>query len=289
MSFINDKLYNGYLRQNMGAIVSKVKVREIIIHLPCLTPHDQETIEAKREMCGNYNSMVLLLDCLKRRENWPQQFIDALEACEQTTLAAEIRAEYNMLRGSNSKSSGQAAVAPPAELDARASAPLETPVQPQVPEAVSPPEPVPEPPQSTQVEVAPGQLISINPPNNGSPTVVAPSAPVQPYSGDSGRLEVSDSVPDTVTSTQPPSCSAFSSTTVSTASALPCQENGISLNHNEPEENHYESPCRGLEMHRVLTHVVHVSEEPSILDLDGQSPKQARFYNVIEMFVCSLV
>uniref|UniRef100_A0A8C3G310 Mitochondrial antiviral-signaling protein n=1 Tax=Cyclopterus lumpus TaxID=8103 RepID=A0A8C3G310_CYCLU len=443
MSFINDKLYNGYLRQNMGAIVSKVKVREIIIHLPCLTPHDQETIEAKREMCGNYNSMVLLLDCLKRRENWPQQFIDALEACEQTTLAAEIRAEYNMLRGNpppsspptsvvsahvhpappagrlpipESGASSQAAVAPPAELDARASAPLETPVQPQVPEAVSPPEPVPEPPQSTQVEVAarpptppaspesphtpattssapereitsqqepeensesdiqdisggdgvipdwesaensevsidhvaepqptpcktdtserppvqdttppavvlqleetseppftqtettattsplpgasgidaslrddnevylskPGQLISINPPNNGSPTVVAPSAPVQPYSGDSGRLEVSDSVPDTVTSTQPPSCSAFSSTTVSTASALPCQENGISLNHNEPEENHYESPCRGLEMHRVLTHVVHVSEEPSILDLDGQSPKQARFYN----------
>lgn len=48
--------------------------------------------------------MVLLLDCLKRRENWPQQFIDALEACEHTTLAADMRAEYDALRGVSSKS-----------------------------------------------------------------------------------------------------------------------------------------------------------------------------------------
>lgn len=47
--------------------------------------------------------MVLLLDCLKRRENWPEQFIEALEACEQKTIAAEIRAEYDALRGVNSK------------------------------------------------------------------------------------------------------------------------------------------------------------------------------------------
>jgi len=51
--------------------------------------------------------MVLLLDCLRRRERWPEQFINALEACEHTTLAAEIRAEYDSLRGVNSKSSGQ--------------------------------------------------------------------------------------------------------------------------------------------------------------------------------------
>lgn len=50
--------------------------------------------------------MVLLLSCLKRRESWPEQFIEALEACEQMTLAAEIRAEYNALRG-NSKSASQ--------------------------------------------------------------------------------------------------------------------------------------------------------------------------------------
>lgn len=41
MSFAADKLYNGYLRRNMPTIVSKVKVREIMIHLPCLTGHDR--------------------------------------------------------------------------------------------------------------------------------------------------------------------------------------------------------------------------------------------------------
>ena len=51
--------------------------------------------------------MVVLLDCLKRRENWPEQFIAALEACEHSTLAAEIRAEYNALRVIHSKSFSQ--------------------------------------------------------------------------------------------------------------------------------------------------------------------------------------
>lgn len=41
MSYASDKLYNGYLRRNMPTIVSKVKVREIIVHLPCLTAHDR--------------------------------------------------------------------------------------------------------------------------------------------------------------------------------------------------------------------------------------------------------
>ncbi|XP_040917256.1 mitochondrial antiviral-signaling protein [Toxotes jaculatrix] len=166
MSFASDKLYNGYLRRKMPTIVSKVKVREIIIHLPCLTTHDRENIEAKRETCGNYDGMVLLLDCLKRRENWPEQFIEALEACEHSAIADEIRAEYNALRGVNNsnpsspsatvirahvhpapsashlsvpESGGntQAAVAHPAEPSAppepavQASPPLETPVHPQ--------------------------------------------------------------------------------------------------------------------------------------------------------------
>ncbi|XP_007569591.1 mitochondrial antiviral-signaling protein [Poecilia formosa] len=109
MSFARDRLYNGYLRQNMPAIVSRVKVREIVPYLPCLTSHDRENIEAKRETSGNFNAMVLLLDCLKRRENWPEQFIQALEACEHPNLAAEIQTEYDsLLRGSN-PSSGSAA------------------------------------------------------------------------------------------------------------------------------------------------------------------------------------
>ncbi|KAJ0008661.1 hypothetical protein NQD34_016076 [Periophthalmus magnuspinnatus] len=101
MSFAIDKLYNGYLRKNMPRIVTKVEPREIVVHLPCLTDHDREVIEAKRETCGRFDAMVRLLDCLKRRENWPEQFIAALEACEHRTLAAEIRAEYDALRGIN--------------------------------------------------------------------------------------------------------------------------------------------------------------------------------------------
>ncbi|KAM4540255.1 mitochondrial antiviral-signaling protein [Fundulus diaphanus] len=198
MSFASDRLYNGYLRRNMPAIVSRVKVREIIPHLPCLTDHDKENIEAKRETYGNYDGMVLLLDCLKRRENWPEQFIQALQACEHTTLAAEIRQEYDSLRGVNNSSSasapaavvrahvhpppaanhlpgstggvvGQAAAAEPTEPPpaprepaAQAPPPVQTPAQQQVPQiaavqvsgAVSPAEPVPQPPVLAQDEVS---------------------------------------------------------------------------------------------------------------------------------------
>uniref|UniRef100_G3NM93 Mitochondrial antiviral-signaling protein n=1 Tax=Gasterosteus aculeatus aculeatus TaxID=481459 RepID=G3NM93_GASAC len=471
MSFANDRLYNGYMRRKMPTIVTQVKVREIMIHLPCLTPHDRENIEAKRETNGNFDSMVLLLDCLKRRENWPQQFIDALEACEHTTLAADMRAEYDALRGVSSKSlnsssppatvvrahvhpapsarppsvpeggaNSQAAAAPPAEE----SAPPEPAPQAQLPEAVPPPGPLPEPPQATEVEVAarpstpptsfepvaaeatpaqgevnapqepeensesdiqdvpgdngvtpagesgesgevsadrasapppgpcetdtpshtdplqttttsaqvgpptspsltqmdsdvtdgssfltmtperlpvqdtaaqvdlkpavvlqpeesfqpaatqvvetevaaptpplpgangadavlrddyddmclskPGQLVSVHPANNGRPTASAPVPPAQPYSGDSGRLEISDASTE-VSDAAPPPVAA-------------CQENGVPLSRNEPEENHYEGRSSG-----VMTHVVHVSQEASVLDLDGQSPAPARIPN----------
>lgn len=89
----------------MPRIVSTVKPREIIIHLPCLTEHDREQIEAKNDFSGNYEAMKVLLNCMKRRESWPEQFIDALEACEHWTMAAEIRAEYNKLRGINNNPS----------------------------------------------------------------------------------------------------------------------------------------------------------------------------------------
>ncbi|KAK1894727.1 Mitochondrial antiviral-signaling protein [Dissostichus eleginoides] len=444
MSFASDKLYNGYLRQNMRTIVRRVQVREIMIHLPCLTSHDRENIEAKREVCGNEDGMVLLLDCLKRRENWPEQFIEALEACEHPFLAAGMRTEYDTLRGTNTPA--------PAEPVAQASPPLEIPVQPQappsaeakVPEVVSRPQPTqgevepppstppPEsnshqepvencesdiedvsgddaampdqvnagnsevlidplappqphhpaveletetpsiqdpvetttttsteisPPQSpspsqmnsdvtdgssfltltpekppvqditppvdmkpapvllpeetseppvtqviesspqTETEDAPsplpvaaetdssicddssvclskpGPLLSIHPQQDAVPAIPEQREPVQPYSGNSERLEISDATPEAVTSSLLPTCFV----TVNTA--LPCQENGIAPNHSEPEENHYESPCESLDM-QVLVNVVHISEEPSILDLDGQSSiPQAQIMN----------
>ncbi|KAK5917138.1 hypothetical protein CgunFtcFv8_012053 [Champsocephalus gunnari] len=478
MSSASDKLYNGYLRRNMPTIVSRVKVREVMIHLPCLTSHDRENIEAKREVRGNYDGMVLLLDCLKRRESWPEQFIKALEACEQPILAAGLRTEYDTLRGtsnsnpssplttvvrahvhlapsashlstteSGANSQAAAAAALPAEAPApaeplaQASPSFEIPVQPQappsaeakVPEVVSPPQPtqgevepppstpppesnshqepvencesdiedvsgddaaIPDqvsagnsevlidteappqppaeeletetpsmqdpvetrtttsteisPPQSpspsqmnsgvtdgssfltltperppvqdttppvdmkpapvllpeetseppatqviesspqTETEAAtsplpvaaetvssvcddssvclskPGPLLSIHPQQDAIPAIPEQREPVQLYSGNSERLEISDAAPEAVTSSLLPTCF----TTVNTA--LPCQENGIARNHSKPEENHYESPCESLDM-QVLENVVHISEEPSILDLDGQS------------------
>ncbi|KAK0143900.1 Mitochondrial antiviral-signaling protein [Merluccius polli] len=82
----------------MPMIASQVKVREIVPHLPCLTPSDREEIEAKREISGNFTAMQHLLDCLRRRENWPEQFITALETCEHLTMAGEIGAEYHSLK-----------------------------------------------------------------------------------------------------------------------------------------------------------------------------------------------
>ncbi|XP_028250876.1 mitochondrial antiviral-signaling protein [Parambassis ranga] len=490
MSFTSEKLYNGYLRKNLAIIVSTVNVREIVVHLPCLTLHDREIIEAKRETNGNFDAMVVLLECLKRRENWPEQFIDALEACEHPTIAAEMRAAYDALKGTNNSNpssppttvvrahvhpapsardlpvsengcNDQAAVAAPA---AQPPPSVETSTQPQAPqspeeqapEAVSPPEPVPEPvpepPQAAQIEVPrppstpppspeiahaqvneeplpqtennshqepeensepdvqvintdagvgsendevsvnpvtntqpvesdapscadslqttvttedeppnlsptqvnssndssfptltpekppvqdttppddkictpvlqpeeiseppaaqvaesslqtevaassspepvaaafdiavsednsvclskPGNLVSVLPQDHGSPVLPAPSSPVEPYSGNSERLEISEA--DTVMSAPVAVCS-----TEDTVTAPLCQEQGFAASHNEPEENHYESPCGSLETQEVLENVIRVSEQPSILNLDGQTTiPQAQIVN----------
>lgn len=496
----------------MPTIVSKVKVREILPHLPCLTDHDRENIEAKRETYGNFDSMMLLLDCLKRRENWPEQFIAALEACEHPTIAAEIRAEYEALKGNSRESANstpsspqttvvrahvhpapsaiqppvpessgnsQAAVSPPAVASAppepavqpspppRVPVPPETPPMPavHVPEEVPPPEPVEEPPKAAQIEVAPPPstpppspatphlpaagsqsphrvisfhpepeensesdiqdfpadngvvsaevgagkedesiggaaeipppsgpveqseggapacsdflqtaaaaaevspprspspaendsdmltdaavttmtpekppvqdttppaaalepeettkpqtaqavehspqrettatvsplpvaataademdaslsdesseellskpdvLISVQPQNqDDSPTIRASSPPAEPYSGDTGRLEISEAAPDTETLNPAPACSAVSSAAINSVATEPCVENGFANNHNEPEENHYDSPSQSLETQEVLENVVQVHEVPSILNLDG--------------------
>lgn len=41
MTLASEQLYKGYLKRNMPTIVSRVKVREIVPHLPCLTDHDR--------------------------------------------------------------------------------------------------------------------------------------------------------------------------------------------------------------------------------------------------------
>uniref|UniRef100_A0A3Q3B0W9 Mitochondrial antiviral-signaling protein-like n=1 Tax=Kryptolebias marmoratus TaxID=37003 RepID=A0A3Q3B0W9_KRYMA len=429
----------------------------------------KENIDAKRETNGNYDAMMVLLDCLKRRENWAEQFIEGLEACEQSALAAEMRAEYRALKGVNNSCPApspttvvrahvhpaQGASHPPitesggnsqdaAETSPATQAPSSVENLPQqqaveVTKAVSPPEPVPEHPVSTEnkaplrpltplpspeiphaqaaeapqpqeminshqepeinsesnIQAVPGdtslipaevnsgnkevavnvltppqehhpvstsetgtspssdhtavttndkpphspapdqinssgpsvsimtpekhpvqdttppvnkvptvallpeemsepavtqlvestpltghaattspvpypdrmntshddyetvclskpnQLISFQPENPASSLVQVSDSHVEPYSGTSGRLEISEASADTVTP------------------ALSCPENGITPNHNEPEENHYESPNQSME--EVLENVGHVSEMPSVPNLDGQT------------------
>ncbi|KAG7510806.1 hypothetical protein JOB18_032433 [Solea senegalensis] len=478
MAYASDKLYNGYLRGKASDIVFKVKVKDVMVYLPCLTTHDRENIDAKFETRGNTEAMMLLLDCMRRRENWPEQFITALEACEHPTIAAEIKAKYDTLRGVNNPSpsspsttatrahahpappaghlsspeSAGAAVAPPAKAPAppepapQTSPPLEVPMlpqspsgqQPNIPKAVSPPKPVPEPPQPSQTEVAavpstpppspetpltpadsahkgeeviahqepeensesyfmdvpvevnlmpevtppgvglvetdsplqpdplktaatteirqpesppqvnsdvtdgssfriltpekppvqdtmppvgkvpaavlepeetsepstiqetetaapasphpdddgmdasitddnslclskPDVLISVPPPpSHNGPTLPAYNPPVGPYSGDSARLEISYPASESVGSSSIPACSTDTSTTKDTDSGLPCQENSVASNPQEPAENHLESTCQSLEMMDVQEHVGHLSEDVSILD--GDSP-----------------
>ncbi|XP_034051488.1 mitochondrial antiviral-signaling protein isoform X2 [Thalassophryne amazonica] len=470
MFHTNEKLYNTYVRKNMSTIVSVVKVREIMLYLPCLTSHDRETIEAKREMCGNYNAMVLLLECLRRRENWPEQFIAALESCEQPTVAAAIRKEYNSLRGFNlpnpipeSGSSREASIVPPSEasvppqpiiqalseLVAHTPPSLQIPVQPaspqtspaQAPKAASPLQLVPENPQPPEATVPippspetycypattpsppqrrinaqqepkanfdelkdghkigipniastldcevsvkipepshpdrqdnpsysdhlrtpaikvspsqnvplnqavvmtpkkppvqettpprdmvpssvlqpgqtskpaagldlqrhpqaettntasnqmmdasclddntvclskPGQLISVQPQDHTSPTIALSGAQVEPYSGNSDRLEISNADSDPGTAIHVPACSVGNPTPLSGIYVLPCQDNDTAvetLRYNEPEENHYESLCQSsLDLEDVRENVLHVVEEPSVLNLDGRASR----------------
>ncbi|XP_026997777.1 mitochondrial antiviral-signaling protein [Tachysurus fulvidraco] len=99
MAYACDKLYDEVIRKMMADLSTKVKVREIIVYLPCLTISDREEIEAKRDTAGNYCAMSVLIDNLRRRENWPIEFISALKKCEQWDLADRISKDYDRIRG----------------------------------------------------------------------------------------------------------------------------------------------------------------------------------------------
>lgn len=66
MMFASEQLYKGYLRRNMPTIVTKVKVREIIPHLPCLTDHDRVSIPSNyhTEHCTSLSDKSVGLLCL---------------------------------------------------------------------------------------------------------------------------------------------------------------------------------------------------------------------------------
>ncbi|XP_041134361.1 uncharacterized protein LOC121331189 isoform X3 [Polyodon spathula] len=60
-------------------------------------------------MCGNHVAMQRFFDCLKRRRNWPSEFIIALKRLEQDDLASELEREYSRL---NNPQSGNTVPAP---------------------------------------------------------------------------------------------------------------------------------------------------------------------------------
>ncbi|XP_073690229.1 mitochondrial antiviral-signaling protein [Garra rufa] len=99
MSFTREQFYNEAIRPNLARFSSEVKVKEILLHLPCLTLSDREEVEAKKDMSGNFTAMQTLLDNLRRREKWPDQFITALRNCECRELADEMNAIYDRIRG----------------------------------------------------------------------------------------------------------------------------------------------------------------------------------------------
>ncbi|XP_016401056.1 flocculation protein FLO11-like [Sinocyclocheilus rhinocerous] len=99
MSFTREQFYNEAIRPNLARFSSTVKVRDILPHLPCLTFTDREEVEAKREISGNFTAMQTLLDNLRRREKWPDEFITALRNCEHRELANEMSATYDRIRG----------------------------------------------------------------------------------------------------------------------------------------------------------------------------------------------
>uniref|UniRef100_A0A667Z0C9 Mitochondrial antiviral-signaling protein n=1 Tax=Myripristis murdjan TaxID=586833 RepID=A0A667Z0C9_9TELE len=226
MSFASDKLYNGFLRRKMPFLASNVKTREIVPHLPCLTQTDREEIEAKRDSSGNYTGMQTLLDCLRKRQNWPEEFITALEACEHTDIAAEIRAEYNSLKGSNNPKppsppttviKAHVHPAPPAAR------PVATPEQNgNTQAAVSPPSEAPAPPQPTS-QASPPPKATVQPEAHPSPATEAPKA-------------ASSSEPPPSLQTSPSTPPPSPETQSRQAATPPPTQKGINA-HMEPEEN----------------------------------------------------
>ncbi|XP_048448387.1 serine-rich adhesin for platelets-like isoform X2 [Rhincodon typus] len=85
MSYVSDELYK-YLRGRMTDYL-KINAVELLPHLPCLTQMDQEKIRAEAKYEGNEAAVPILLDSVRRRQNWERQLINALRNKEYNDLA----------------------------------------------------------------------------------------------------------------------------------------------------------------------------------------------------------
>lgn len=187
MAYTADRLYNEVIRKEMAVLSSKVKVRDIVGYLPCLTITDREEIEAKRESAGNYCAMMVLLDNLRRRENWPGQFITALQQIEQTALANLISDAYNNIRGIHT-----------APVPAPAPAPASAPASAHVPAASVPiPAPSPAEPSATfttaTIHKIPCSTPPLLTPSVQTPAQTSTSSPINSASRPHSNKTASDS------------------------------------------------------------------------------------------------
>ncbi|KAI7805950.1 mitochondrial antiviral signaling protein [Triplophysa rosa] len=120
MTYASDRLYNEVIRWNLGRYTEIVKVSEILLYLPCLTLTDREEVEARNTSTGNSAAVQMLLSNLRRRENWPEEFIAALQRCEHRTLADQLSDAYNRIRGRTNNAAAAPAQAPAADSTAAA-------------------------------------------------------------------------------------------------------------------------------------------------------------------------
>ncbi|KAI1883791.1 hypothetical protein AGOR_G00235210 [Albula goreensis] len=97
MPFAEDKLYQDFVRPEMPQFVEKVKPLDLSPYLVCLTDSDKEQIRMETNNRGNRAGVEMLIDNLKRRENWPEHLIQALEKCGYPSLASQTKAAYQKL------------------------------------------------------------------------------------------------------------------------------------------------------------------------------------------------
>ncbi|KAL0969539.1 hypothetical protein UPYG_G00228620 [Umbra pygmaea] len=290
-SFARERL-SKYLRLKLADYSSRLKATDLIIRLPCLTASDRDEILAKMYFTSNQSAIVLLLKLLQRRLNWPEQLIQALEDLEHPDLAKGLRTEWNRwnqnqnnIQKEQVKCSVQETSTPTAKVaTSQHSSPLAQP---------SPPEGQQSPPRgqhSTLTQLysgaslvcssmneqdlsKPGPLVS-SCQDLDCPTGLAIVSKDTPYSGDSGRLEISKSLTGPGSGSAPGACSLPPPETEHGTAGVPgrvssivqvlvptlgaetiadpllCEEVGGTLHlsnelisHNEPEENTYLSSC----------------------------------------------
>ncbi|CAM4551031.1 unnamed protein product [Lepidochelys olivacea] len=93
MGFAEDKVYD-YIRENMHDF-HRIRVRQLIHHLPCLSDADREEIEAHDDRKGNEHAVWELFFYLKCRNGWVKELIEALRKNRHHDLADRVQCKYD--------------------------------------------------------------------------------------------------------------------------------------------------------------------------------------------------